>query len=116
MISDPLNKGSKFRGKFRSIFREKIRTPQKLFRAKFPLQTCHLITLTPVLQGVFHAPSGMSWFCPRHLLLGPKLLADKAIDPALPALRRGVCLRLASWQRDQGRLRVCVCVCVCVSV
>ena len=38
---DPQDKGSKFRGKFRSIFREKIRASKKIFRANFVLQTCH---------------------------------------------------------------------------
>ena len=32
----------KFRGKLRSIFRNKIRSSKKIFRAKFTLQTCHL--------------------------------------------------------------------------
>ena len=35
-------KAQKFRGKFRSIFRTKIRGSKKIFRAKFTLQTCHL--------------------------------------------------------------------------
>ena len=35
-------KAQKFRGKFRSIFRKKIRGSKKIFRAKFTLQTCHL--------------------------------------------------------------------------
>ena len=35
------NKGSKNRGKIRSIFREKICASKKLFRANFVLQTCH---------------------------------------------------------------------------
>ena len=34
-------KAQKFRGKFRSIFRKKIRGSKKIFRAKFTLQTCH---------------------------------------------------------------------------
>ena len=34
-------KAQKFRGKFRSIFREKFRAPKKIFRANFVLQTCH---------------------------------------------------------------------------
>ena len=38
---DPQNKGSKIRGKFWSIFREKIRNSKKLFHAKFALQVCH---------------------------------------------------------------------------
>ena len=37
-------KAQKFRGKFRSIFRKKIRGSKKIFRAKFTLQTCHLNT------------------------------------------------------------------------
>ena len=35
-------KAQKFRGKFRSIFCNKIRSSKKIFRAKFTLQTCHL--------------------------------------------------------------------------
>ena len=35
-------KAQKFRGKFRSIFRTKIRGSKKIFRAKFTLPTCHL--------------------------------------------------------------------------
>ena len=35
-------KAQKIRGKFRSIFRKKIRSSKKIFRAKFTLQTCHL--------------------------------------------------------------------------
>ena len=35
-------KAQNFRGKFRSIFRKKIRGSKKIFRAKFTLQTCHL--------------------------------------------------------------------------
>ena len=35
-------KAQTFRGKFRSIFRKKIRGSKKIFRAKFTLQTCHL--------------------------------------------------------------------------
>ena len=35
-------KAQKIRGKFRSIFRNKIRSSNKIFRAKFTLQTCHL--------------------------------------------------------------------------
>ena len=35
-------KAQKIRGKFRSIFRKKIRGSKKIFRAKFTLQTCHL--------------------------------------------------------------------------
>ena len=35
-------KAQKFRGKFRSIFRKKIRGSKKIFHAKFNLQTCHL--------------------------------------------------------------------------
>ena len=35
-------KAQTFRGKFRSIFRKKIRGWKKIFRAKFTLQTCHL--------------------------------------------------------------------------
>ena len=35
-------KAQKIRGKFRSIFRTKIRASKKIFRAKFTLQTCHL--------------------------------------------------------------------------
>ena len=35
-------KAQKFRGKFRGIFRKKIRGSEKIFRAKFTLQTCHL--------------------------------------------------------------------------
>ena len=35
-------KAQKFRGKFRNIFRKKIRGSKKIFRAKFTLQTCHL--------------------------------------------------------------------------
>ena len=34
-------KAQKFRGKFRSIFRKKIRSSKKIFRAKFTLHTCH---------------------------------------------------------------------------
>ena len=34
-------KAQKYRGKFRSIFREKIRASKKIFRADFVLQTCH---------------------------------------------------------------------------
>ena len=36
----------KFRGKFRSIFRNKIRSSKKIFRAKFTLQTCHLNSMS----------------------------------------------------------------------
>ena len=35
-------KAQKIRGKFRSIFREKIRSLKKIFRSKFTLQMCHL--------------------------------------------------------------------------
>ena len=35
-------KAQKFRGKLRSILRNKIRSSKKIFRAKFTLQTCHL--------------------------------------------------------------------------
>ena len=35
-------KAQTFRGKFRSIFRTKIRGSKKIFRAKFTLRTCHL--------------------------------------------------------------------------
>ena len=35
-------KAQNFRGKFRIIFRKKIRSSTKICRAKFPLQTCHL--------------------------------------------------------------------------
>ena len=35
-------KAHKFRGKFRSIFRTKIRSSKKIFRARFTLRTCHL--------------------------------------------------------------------------
>ena len=35
-------KAQKFRGKFQSIFRKKIRGSKKIFSAKFTLQTCHL--------------------------------------------------------------------------
>ena len=35
-------KAQKIRGKFRSIFRKKIRGSKQFFRAKFTLQTCHL--------------------------------------------------------------------------
>ena len=35
-------KAQKFRGKFRSIFRKRIRGSKRIFRAKFTLQTCHL--------------------------------------------------------------------------
>ena len=38
-------KAQKFRGKFRSIFRKKIRSSKNIFRAKFTLQTCHLKSL-----------------------------------------------------------------------
>ena len=41
-FSDPQNKDSKISGKFRSIFRKKIRSSIKFFRAKFALQMCHL--------------------------------------------------------------------------
>ena len=34
-------KAQNFRGKFRSIVREKIRASKKIFRANFVLQTCH---------------------------------------------------------------------------
>ena len=46
----------KFRGKFRGIFRKKIRSSNKnIFRAKFTLQTCHLkkaLLIAPVLLTV----------------------------------------------------------------
>ena len=35
-------KAQKLGGKFRSIFRKKIRGLKNIFRAKFTLQTCHL--------------------------------------------------------------------------
>ena len=35
-------KAQNFRGNFWSIFRKKIRSSKKIFRAKFTLQTCHL--------------------------------------------------------------------------
>ena len=35
-------KAQKFRGNFRIIFRNKIRSSKNIFRAKFTLQTCHL--------------------------------------------------------------------------
>ena len=34
-------KAQKFQGKYRSIFRENFRCPNKIFRANFVLQTCH---------------------------------------------------------------------------
>ena len=34
-------KAQKYRGNFRSSFREKIRGSKKIFRANFVLQTCH---------------------------------------------------------------------------
>ena len=40
-FSDPQIKAQKHRGKLRSIFREKLRSPKKIFRAKFVLQTRH---------------------------------------------------------------------------
>ena len=42
-------KAQNFRGKFRSIFRKKIRGSKNIFHAKFTLQTCHLKNL-PVLS------------------------------------------------------------------
>ena len=46
-------KAQKFRGKFRGIFRKKIRSSNKIFRAKFTLQTCHLndVLFAGVLRG-----------------------------------------------------------------
>ena len=44
---DPHIKAQKFRGKFRSIFREKFRASKKIFRANFVLQTCHPKNLWP---------------------------------------------------------------------
>ena len=41
-----------FRGKFRSIFRKKIRSFKKIFRAKFTLQTCRLNSLSSVFEAV----------------------------------------------------------------
>ena len=38
-------KAQKFRGKFRSILRKKIRGSKKIFRGKFTLQMCHLSQL-----------------------------------------------------------------------
>ena len=35
-------KAQNYRGKFRSIFRKKIRSSEIILRAKFTLQTCHL--------------------------------------------------------------------------
>ena len=46
-------KAQNFRGKFRSIFREKIRSSKKLFRAKFTLQTCHLKKIEPLKRPLF---------------------------------------------------------------
>ena len=43
-------KAQKIRGKFRSIFRKKIRGSKKIFRAKFTLQTCHLKFLWGITQ------------------------------------------------------------------
>ena len=42
-------KAQKIRGKFRSIFRKKIRGSKKIFRAKFTLQTCHLNVYRPLV-------------------------------------------------------------------
>ena len=53
-------KAQKFRGKFGSIFRKKIRGSKKIFRAKFTLQTCHL-----------------KEFGPRTRQSGSQLLAEK---------------------------------------
>ena len=39
-------KAQKFRGKIRSIFREKFVPPKKIIRANFVLQTCHPKTFT----------------------------------------------------------------------
>ena len=44
-------KAQKFRGKFRSIFRKKIRGSKKIFRANFTLQTCHL-NVSSIARGV----------------------------------------------------------------
>ena len=44
-------KAQKIRGKFRSIFRTKIRSSKKFFRATFTLQMCHLnITFFTILR------------------------------------------------------------------
>ena len=42
--------------KFRSIFREKIRSSKKIFRAKFTLQTCHLNQNHPFTKPPFYLP------------------------------------------------------------
>ena len=42
IFSDDRIKAQQFRGKFRGIFRKKIRSSKKIFRAKFTLQMCHL--------------------------------------------------------------------------
>ena len=51
IFSDPQNKGSKNRGKLRSIFREKIRASKKIFRANFVLQMCHPKSLCNFARG-----------------------------------------------------------------
>ena len=45
-------KAQKVRGKFRSVFREKIRSSKKIFRAKFTLQTRHLNSLSSLFETV----------------------------------------------------------------
>ena len=80
IFSDPQNKGSKFSGKFRSIFRKKIRGSKKIFRAKFTLQTCHLNDLGRFQIARFNSlairTASGSWFesrSPRHLWSGVSL-------------------------------------------
>ena len=69
-FSDPRKKGSKTRGKFRSIFREKSRASNKnIYCANFVLQTCH----SSICGGRFGSDSGSlpGWFQPVTLTLGP---------------------------------------------
>ena len=54
-----------FRGKFRSIFREKFRASKKIFRANFVLQTCH----PKILCALINRSPGKKDFARNHASL-----------------------------------------------
>ena len=70
-------KAQKFREKFRSIFREKIRASKKIFRANFVLQTCH--------PNRFRFPNSK-----RYLRPDPPLRALDSVDAPPQLLETGI--------------------------
>ena len=74
IFPDPRNKGSqmfgKIGGKYRSIFREKIRASKEIIRANFVLQTCHPKKESfPLLHRLQDpSPSRATDFCPLLVL------------------------------------------------